>query len=244
MRVALYTAFLGIEISCGGRTRFEARGADAASQAESGASGIEASVNQNTPDGSSSDSSVDAAACSISPSDYDQSCSVDSDCLGVIDTDGGIFGSFGLVVQSGNYCQPLCLCGGGAINRSAAAQYLQQVSMTPLGSGAIMRPACSCPSMSTAACCSGGRCVTSCAKSTGEAGLESEDASSGDATPAPVVVCSASMGPLDSGTDASGAWRWCTAGESCVPFNGGYACCEVQGGAGFCFAPGASDGGE
>jgi hypothetical protein len=238
MRVAFYAAFLGIEISCGGRTRLEARGADAS---------FEASVNPNTPDGSSSDSNVDAAACSISPSDYDQSCSVDSDCLGIIETDGGIFGSFGLIVQSGNYCQPLCLCGGEAINKSAAAQYLEQVSMTPLGSGAIKKSACNCPSVSTAACCSSGRCVTYCGTSTGDAGMEGEDVSSADATPAfaPVpVVCSASMGPLDSGTDASGAWRWCTAGESCVPFNGGYACCQVQTGAGFCFAPGVSDDGE
>lgn len=159
---ALYTAFLGIEMSCGGQTRLEARGADAAFLAEAGSLSVDAGSDSSAPDGSSVDVNVDAAACYISASDYDQACSVDSDCVAVVESAEGGIGLFGLFVQSGNYCQPLCMCGGQAINKSAAAQYRADVSKTPVGSGAIQTPPCNCPNIGGAACCRGGRCVGYC----------------------------------------------------------------------------------
>jgi hypothetical protein len=164
---ALYVASLGIEMSCGGQTRLEARGADAAIPTEAGVSGVETGANGfdagsglDAPEGSSVDDHVDGAGCYISAANYDQSCSVDSDCVAVIQGAEGGVEAFGLVVQSGNYCQPICMCGGEAINKSAAAQYLADVSETPLGSGAIkpLLP-CMCPQIPNAACCSDGGCV-------------------------------------------------------------------------------------
>jgi hypothetical protein len=90
----------------------------------------------------------DDSKCSIDPSDYDQSCSVDSDCVGI---------AGGFPVQSGNYCQMLCLCGGGTISRTAIGRYVQDVSETPLGSGAISQGMCSCGG-ERLPCCSHGHC--------------------------------------------------------------------------------------
>jgi hypothetical protein len=91
---------------------------------------------------SDSGASADGGACVISASSYNQSCTVDSDCR---------------MVSSGNYCSPTCLCGGSAINASAVAQYNEDVSKTPLGSGAFGNVVCGCPAES-AACCRHGLC--------------------------------------------------------------------------------------
>ncbi len=160
--LVLYVTFL-VGTSCGGETRLEGRGSDAAiltDVADAASSGIEAGSDSNAPDGNAFDDDIDAAACYISASNYDQSCSVDSDCVAVIEGAEGGIGAFGLVVQSGNYCQPLCMCGGQAINKGAVAQYVADVSKTPVGSGAIKTPPCFCPSVSPTGCCGdGGRCL-------------------------------------------------------------------------------------
>jgi hypothetical protein len=79
----------------------------------------------------------------ISASDYDQSCTVDTDCQ---------------QVGSGNYCQnTYCICGGSAINKAAVAQFELDVSETPLGSGALGTMVCSCPA-EIVPCCRSGKC--------------------------------------------------------------------------------------
>jgi len=95
----------------------------------------------------------DASACLIVGSNYDQTCSTDSDCVGVAGN---------LPVQFGDYCTTTCLCGGDAINESAAAQYQADVFRTPLGSGAYGLIGCgSCPG-TIPPCCRSGRCATAC----------------------------------------------------------------------------------
>jgi hypothetical protein len=96
-----------------------------------------------------------AGPCNIYASDYDQSCSVDSDCVGTLADLGGI------PVESADYCSPGCLCGTGeAINKSAVAQFTAAVSNTPLLSDPS--PGCFCSVRSTVGCCQNGRCSTLC----------------------------------------------------------------------------------
>jgi hypothetical protein len=153
----------------------------------------------------------EAGSCFIKASNYDQSCSVDSDCTGVA-------GKF--PIQSGNYCQTICLCGGDSINKKAIAQYVQDVSMTPAGAGAVSS-LCFC-GMIAQPCCKNGTCTTSCPPP-----MPTND---GEATPDAEgipgsVMCDLNVGPFDAGAAAPGPWRWCVPPTRCVPFNGGWACC-------------------
>jgi len=85
-------------------------------------------------------------SCVISPSSYDQSCTVDTECALVVTAD---------------FCLAGCECVGGAtINVSAVAQYIAAVANTPLGSGALGNSACPCPSV-PAPCCRDGVCTLS-----------------------------------------------------------------------------------
>ena len=74
------------------------------------------------PQNGSGDARAYSGRCMISASSYDQSCAVDTDCTSVTST---------------NYCSVNCLCGGSAINVGARAQFNEDVSKTPLGSGAL-----------------------------------------------------------------------------------------------------------
>jgi hypothetical protein len=119
-------------------------------------------------DAGGSDASIetDAAACFINAATYDQSCSVDSDCLSSVSglPVGSLFVDLpagSLFVQSGNYCTPLCICGDETISKGAVAQYVADVSKTPIGSGALAPSQCYCPSR-TAPCCQAGRCSIGC----------------------------------------------------------------------------------
>jgi hypothetical protein len=94
---------------------------------------------------SDSGASADGGACVISTSSYNQSCSVDSDCR---------------PVSAGNYCSATCLCGGSAINAAAVAQFDEDVSKTPLGSGAFGPLTCGCPD-EVPPCCRQGVCQAS-----------------------------------------------------------------------------------
>jgi hypothetical protein len=99
-----------------------------------------------TADGSSDDPTVSTDAysgpCMISASSYDQSCAVDTDCTTVTSTD---------------YCAVNCLCGGSTISVGALSQFNEDVSKTPLGSGALGGAPCGCPSGS-GPCCRHGIC--------------------------------------------------------------------------------------
>jgi hypothetical protein len=185
--------------------------------------------------------------CNIEASDYNQSCSVDSDCVGTA-------GRF--PVQFGNYCQEECICGGDAINKTSVAQYVHDVSMTALAKKLV---ACFCP-FEPGPCCTDNRCTTtSCGLFTdaGDGGetpavdaglLEFDSSVAPPGQPPGSFMCGLNVGRFDAGTDAGGPWRWCDPSESCVPFNGGWACCDVPSGgvtAGptYCAVPVSDDGG-
>jgi hypothetical protein len=87
-----------------------------------------------------------SGACAISASNYDQSCTVDTDCT---------------EVSAGDYCSATtCLCGASAINVGALAQFIADISKTPIGSGALAPPilsTCGCP-VFFGPCCRHGMC--------------------------------------------------------------------------------------
>jgi len=171
-----------------------------------------------------------ASNCSIEASNYDESCSVDSDCVGMA-------GRF--AVQFGNYCQSGCVCGGDAINQMSVAKYLHDVSMTPLVSS---MSSCFCPEVSTEACCVNNLCTTTSCGS-----VDAGDGAS-PAEPPGSSMCSVDVGPFEAGMNPEGAWQWCTPPDSCVPFNRGWACCNsaeggVTDGPTGCSVPGESEGG-
>lgn len=163
---------------------------------------------------------VDSAACTFLASNYDQSCTTDTDCT---------------EVSSGDYCSTsVCLnCGGSPISVAGAALFNADISNTPRGSGAIPPPNCSCPSsIPIPPCCVAGTCHVA------EACLAAEeaDAAPNDAsgyTPDYTVLCVGDAGPQDGGpADAAavpGVSRWCNGAEECLPFNGGWACCVLMG---------------
>jgi hypothetical protein len=110
----------------------------------------------------------------IQASNYDQSCTTDSDCIGV-----------GL----GNVCFKCDIdCPNAAINRSAQAQYRTDVAHSPANDAD-----CGCPTYPVGPCCIGGMCqfgsqclVADAAADTGaDAATDAAaDASAGDAADA------------------------------------------------------------
>jgi hypothetical protein len=220
---------LGIMTACGGGTAPEVPGSGGSD------AGKDASIGPDAPG---------PGACSIEVSDYDQSCSVDSDCIGLIPGfDDDKLGSGGLPIQSGDYCAATCLCGGAAINRSAVAKYSSDVAKTPLGSGAISAPSCACPSVGTQACCRSNTCV---ANTCGGPPLDSgtSEGQDGDAPADGGVLCGLYAGVLDASSPDAGPTRTCVPPQTCTPFNGGWACCVLAlgGGVDLCSPP-LADGG-
>lgn len=80
-----------------------------------------------------------------SVSNYDQSCSVDTDCE---------------LVSSGDYCGGECQCGRSTINVNAVAQFNADVASAQSGSDAP-DTFCGCP-LETEPCCRGGICQVQC----------------------------------------------------------------------------------
>jgi hypothetical protein len=110
----------------------------------------------------SAEAGSDAGRCLIRASDYDQSCSVDSDCLSTVVLDSGPFASGEFRVSFGNYCGATCPCElpQGAISERAAAQYVADVSKTRLVSEGPSDPAQFCGCTLTAfVCCQNGGCT-------------------------------------------------------------------------------------
>jgi hypothetical protein len=182
------------------------------------------------------------AACFIDPSNYDRSCSTDSDCTEFIPGVAPYLGLGGLPVQAGDYCVSMCLCRSEPISSKGAVRYWADVSKTPLGSGALPPQFCGCPA-SSAPCCHNGTCVNNlCLDGISDASASQQDASE------PIdgsVLCGLHEGPLDAGTSGDPS-RWCTPVEQCIPFNGGWACCTSGPGGGVttCAAPVAGDAGQ
>ena len=131
--------------SCGGNVVGNSQGDASSGGAAGGGTTVDGSIVAPGVDGSS-DASAYSGRCMISASSYDQSCAVDTDCTSVTST---------------NYCSVNCLCGGSAINLGAQAQFNEDVSKTPLGSGALGPAGCPCFS-SPGPCCRNGQCSTTC----------------------------------------------------------------------------------
>jgi hypothetical protein len=86
---------------------------------------------------------VDGGGCMILASNYDQSCSVDADCM---------------LVAAGNYCAPGCICREAPISVSASLQFSVDISKTPVALDAMAPPAgCTCLAPA-GPCCRSGTC--------------------------------------------------------------------------------------
>lgn len=208
--------------ACGG-TMNTVPASDAAAETSSLEASAEASTSADGPE-----------SCVIDTSSYDQSCSVDSDCAA-----GATFPNptIGDGIQSGNYCTPMMLCGGEAINKRALAQFVADVSRTPLGSGTIKVRPSTCLAVGTSARCVNGRCEVGLWAVPYDAGPEPDAGT----MPEGGVLCGLHSGPIDGGDAGSEPALWCMGAESsCTPFNGGYACCQPTppgGGLLFCSIP-------
>jgi len=202
-----------IAASCGGD--LSRGGSDAAATAD----GLDVSRGENPLD-TGGDMSTDGAACLIQASSYDQSCSVSSDCIAQV-------GNW--PVQFGDYCQPLCLCGGDSINRTSATQYENSILATPIGSGEIAPQMCSCQDMNPPCCLMGQCAIEGCPADIVEGGMSDGEYSVDSGEPDGSVLCIYKSGPSDAG-EADSAARWCTPPAVCTPIGGGWECCTKIGG--------------
>ena len=195
----------GLATSCGGsdaRNTIDGSAPDART-AETGV-GFEPPVEAEAPPRVDATVGAEAYAgsCYIETGAYDQSCSVDSDCVGTLASLDGF------PIQSGDYCGNECVCGGEAINKSAVAQFSEAVAVTPIFISYINHESCGfCASVSTVACCQNARCTTRCPGTPMDAGVtEGQDAE----TSIPgSVLCGLLSGPLDAGSPDSGPTRLC-----------------------------------
>ena len=145
----------------------------------------------------------DASVKLIQASDYDQSCTVDTDCRGIAE---------------GNACVPCAFaCGlGAAINVSALAQYNSDVANTP--AVAIKFNMLICASACEEAfgpCCVGGKCQTSTTSQCPGAATDAGDAAADTGADAAVVDAA-----TDSAMDAGPADA-----DACAPSGGCAAAC-------------------
>jgi hypothetical protein len=145
-------ALLILGLGCGGNVA-PVVGGDAASTSDGRGTTVDGARDSATVEASNDIPSIDSSSdgapdvddrtCVISASNYDQSCTVDSDCV---------------EVTSGDYCNAaLCRCGGSVINVGAQAQFRADVLKTPIGSGALMGATCGC-AVPAGPCCRQGMC--------------------------------------------------------------------------------------
>jgi sulfatase modifying factor 1 len=130
------------DAGCSGQLTVGMFTSDAGSGASNGSSG-------STLGSGASTGAAAPASCTILASDYDQSCTSDSDCVGV---------------TAGNFCgsNPTCNCGGftDAISVNALAQFNADVAKTPSGP----QVTCPCPmpaeppGTTSAVCCKNSTC--------------------------------------------------------------------------------------
>jgi len=172
----------------------------------------------------------EAGTCFLPASDYDQSCTIDSDCVPINSAE--------------DWCSSSqCACGATeAINVGDEARYMADWSKTPQGSGAA-HPLCLCGLNVAVACCHAGQCTSlSCVLQEFEAGSSPEagtDLEAGtDQEDAGGVLCSLYAGPIDAAAPDGGPTLWCAGPQTCTTYNGGWACC-VQGSGlvDFCIVP-------
>jgi hypothetical protein len=164
----------------------------------------------------------DGAFCAVEPSNYDESCSTDSDCA---------------PADFGDYCGHICQCGPNAIGRASLAQDKADMARTPFGSGAFLGIGCSCAGVGLPGpCCRQGHCIgkqaavtpdagVSCAADFGAAGSSPWPAA--DAAPPGSVWCSAQYGPSDAATPGAVPGGW--GPGACSHYNDEWACCTPLG---------------
>jgi len=104
-------------------------------------------------DGRGAGATGDAAlSCSLSASQFDNSCKVDSDCVGV---------------PSGDPCAANCasICPAAALNARVAAEYVADLrALVPVSNDSIV---CSCPCIAARPCCRQGACHNLCGECIG-----------------------------------------------------------------------------
>ncbi len=164
------------------------------------------------PDGdAASDSS-----CMVQASDFDQTCSVDSDCKSVL---------------SGFVCFDPCTT-FGVINSRELSTYEQTVNLTIQSSVSAVSGGIQC--LLPRAYCDAGLCAMS-SQEVASIPPPVLDASPGDLHV--TVLCVEDAGVMDAGAAIPGASRWCNGPESCLPFNGGWQCCSNVGAIEMCVPP-------
>jgi hypothetical protein len=137
---------------------------------------------------------IDTSVKLIQASDYDQSCTVDTDCR---------------YIAEGNACTPCAFdCSyAAAINVSALTQYYSDVANTPAVAPEFNGRTCAsgCPS-ALGPCCVGGKCQTSPTSQCPAASADAGDAAAD--TGADAADASTDAGPdvaADAGPDAADA---------------------------------------
>jgi hypothetical protein len=141
---------------------------------------------------------TDASVVLIKASNYDQSCTVDTDCR---------------VIAEGNACTPCafdCTFGGGAVNASALMKYKADIANTPATASQFDGQVCGggCPA-AFGACCVAGKCQTS---TTNQCPVPAD---AGDACATPTVC---------NGACVSGAHNVTTMVDGCLVSR----CCVVD----------------
>ncbi len=154
LRPRLNLGLLIFAAGCGGRLGgnggagsghvMSASGSTIASGAQSG----DLSETQSGDSNGSAASSGTQTSCVILESSYNQTCQLDTDCVGV---------------NPGNFCAPIrpCFCGPtGVINGSSVAQFNADIANTPAFSDAAAPAACECPPgpPPIGPCCMSGAC--------------------------------------------------------------------------------------
>ena len=178
MRLGLFAALAALASACGENPSTADRlGPNLDAEAISAFAGIDASSNDaRVGIGLSADAGSDAGACLFLASNYDQSCSVDSDCALVVSTD---------------YCgDQVCQCPDSPISLAGRDKFNADIANTPLGSGMLQWPVCACEAP-LPVCCSGGSCTTYCGGSSSTCG-----AAGGSCMD--VTSCPHGAGPADS----------------------------------------------
>jgi hypothetical protein len=175
---------------------------------------------------------TDAGTCFISGSNYDTSCTVDSDCVRAVQIDGTWY-----PVLFDDWCVTHCFCEqADAINKASVPQYAKDILGTPLGSGPP--PPCPCQTPAPGPCCVEGQCVAaaSCSGPISWTPIDAGAIDAPDDLDVP-VLCVADAGPDPAAPSTTpalpGVSRWCVEGQVCASLNGAWDCC-VQGG---CFSP-------
>jgi hypothetical protein len=136
----------GTSASTGGSYGVAGNATGGTSASTAGAGGVSGNANRG---GSPVVIASDAGApCQLPPSDLDDSCTVNSDCV---------------AVPGGDPCSPNCLapCLAGAVNVRVAAMYTADFDRLSGGSWRSFFPPCSCP-CAAGPCCRQGLCHSGC----------------------------------------------------------------------------------